>query len=393
MKTNYFLAVAGFLTLLSSSVSFGFTNTCALKDQPLRAQGLSEYAVWAYQQKLIQECAVYQKYIAVRAKAETFSLNLEQITLYQALRYIDRSSLVTAAQQNMPVELIYQKSKIDAAKAIPYRSSLVWNNWVRGVKQLESAMADIKAGVQIDLPYLEKIHIGFFYEDESGEFGDVNKPGTLKTFSTGIVSWPISTAVEAQKNINDVKIINATYDHLGLTPTKAMTGQDVSINRLVDVRDMTLFPGNPKVNETHLKLLTGFLNTMLAQARAGQHMVWKDRLFTPTELAYFIQQYIVQIHAFYDGNGRTSRFWQDTILALFDMPYGASGDLTTNDMLMSNLDNYQLGLSKSYHQLGELDNCLTEEYPRIFSWKRKNIRPADADQSKFSYNCRILKAN
>ena len=386
----------GLMLFAAADVS-AFMDPCQLLNVSKDLAPISAQAVAEYKSKLARECELHKKYDELKNKVNEYSANLEQVSVYQALRYVDRSTYIWAAQTNTPVPVVFQVSKTESDKPVAERSQLVWRNWARGIKQVEPTREALAEGLQVDLPYLEKIHIGFYLVgDESSDLGAVGTPGTIKTFGVGVVSWPIATVEEMKRSKETADQINKNYFEMGLQPTASETGADEITNRVLDVHDMTLFPGNPQVNPVHLKNLTNFLNAMLNQARAGRPMIWKNRLMTPAELAYFIQQYLVQIHAFFDGNGRTSRFWQDVILSSFNLPAGSSGDLMWDDMLSVPGDYYQKALAKSFEQLAQVDHCVNEIYPTVATkgiFKKKKRPISEIDPAQLPYECRIIKAD
>ena len=396
MNKDYLILTTLFTVLLKTSFSFGFGSPCYLKDLKVDNSDLkstlSGSAIAAYKQKLVTECALYTKYFTLRdLAADQFGLKLEQIVAYQALRFVDRYAYQKGQAKNLPIELLFQPDSKDEDKPLSERSNLVWRNWSKGIKQVDGVVKDIYSGEVLDLTYFEKIHIGFFAESEVGDLGNVQKAGTLRQPLVGVISWPMKTEQEVVSTTAITQEINAIYENLGLLPTTATNGQPDETNRILDVKDNQLFPGDPKVNLDHLKNMLNFMNTLLAQARAGQPMIWKDRLFTPAEFAYFIQQYIVQIHAFYDGNGRTSRFWQDAILAAFGLPAGVTGDLESNDMLTKHEVTYQQAMTVSQRQLQVVESCL-EAYrntprPRFSKAKPDILK---IDPALLTYDCRIL---
>ncbi len=398
-KKLYFTILHIGLSIFIAAPALAFLDPCQLMNvNPNSANPtLSTQAITDYKSKLVRECELHNKFYELKSKLNEYSTNLEQISLYQALRYVDRSTYIWATQTNTPIPVVYQVSQAERQKPVSERSQIVWKNWARGIEQIGPTREALAQGLQVDLFFLEKIHVGFYtVGDESSELGEVRTPGTIKTFGTGVVSWPIATIEEARHSKEIADQINKEHVEMGLQPSSSETGADEVINRVLDVRDMTLFPGNPEINAIHLKKLTNFLNLMLDQARADRPMIWKNRLMTPGELAYFIQQYLVQIHAFYDGNGRTSRFWQDVILSIFNLPAGSSGDLMWNDMLSERGSYYQMAMAKSFEQLAQADHCVNDIYPTVATkgiFKKKKRPIAEIDPELLPYECRLIKSN
>jgi hypothetical protein len=116
---------------------------------------------------------------------------------------------------------------------------------------------------------------------------------------------------------------------------------------------------------------------MFTQALNNEHMVWNGRLLTPMEVGYLAQKFYVGVHPFAEGNGRTSRFILELFMTSFDMPHGSSGDLMSNDVLMTFKDYYQLAYDSNGRLINNMIQCIDQ-------YKKNN--PAEID-----YNCRILK--
>jgi len=388
MKTYQFFTAVSFM--LFTGVAQAALNACQLETAPIEAQNISQEAIEAYRSKLRQECVVYKKYLDLRNYEQQFGVSLEKINLYQGLRYVDRYAYEKAKPKDIPVELIFQVKRADADKPISERSSLVWRNWTRGIEQLSQTKQDIEQGKAIDIPYLQKIHIGFFAEDESSENGDVLHPGELKNGIYPSVSWNLD-ADKIEPYTAVAKKIDDNLKALDLRPQ--LVAEEDYVNKLVDVREGMLYPAAPRAVKAHVTNMLKFLNAMMAQARENKPMIYKDHLYTPMQVAYFIQQYIVQIHGFHDGNGRISRFWQDVVLAVFDLPAGASGDLNYNDMTADEAEYYHRSLAKGFNELLDVEKCFTDVYPKLLpqNWKEQGLSVRSIDSSRIPYDCRFLK--
>ncbi len=102
--------------------------------------------------------------------------------------------------------------------------------------------------------------------------------------------------------------------------------------------------------EHQMDWLRIFVEEVLKSYKKGQP------LLAPTELAAIVQKWIVSVHPFVDGNGRTSRGIQDIITRSFGVPFTPAGALQ-NDALET-LENY---LQKTYTEtdkmLSFLESC------------------------------------
>lgn len=389
MKTNQLLALIGVVFLTGTANAF--LNPCDLQNVAIDAGSkLSQSMIDSYREKLKQECVVYQKGVELHSAAQQLGINLEKIYLYQGLRYVDRGAYNGGKKSNLPIEFIFQVNRADANKPLAQRSDLVWRNWAKGILQVDTAKKDITLGKTIDLNYFQQVHLGFFAEDESGEMGRVLRAGELKKGIYPTVEWAITNKRDLDSNTAVAQIVDNTLRSMGLRPQLA--AEEDYINKIMDVRDGKLFPAAPKAVLAHVTNMLRFLNEMLAQGRQNKPMIWNDQLFTPMDLAYFIQRYIVQIHGFHDGNGRISRFWQDVILAVFEMPVGASGDLSNNDMTADMPEYYHRSMVKGFNQLLDVEKCFNEVYPKVLqSGSLQDGGLNEMINSKLPYDCRFLK--
>lgn len=312
----------------------------------------------AYYEKLKNECQYTLEMDKVKDKLALAGRPIENTNYYQGLRYVDRYSYEKARKENVPLDVVFQIKKEDYAVPVDLRSHLVWNNWTAGINTLPSVKATLLSGQPFTLKMLSSIHKSFYTADESGEYGKVFYPGVLKTKDIGEISWPITQKLE--ETTANVNSINQTYVQLELQPEDHF--DSASFPQILLVKNGTLAPSHPAYIYYHMKNFENFVNDMIQKARMGKALTWKGQIFTPMEFALFVQQTVVRIHGFYDGNGRTSRYMQDLILSLFDMPFLPSGDIQSEDMT-STLPAYykQAGLACNY-QIQQLNLCADKNY-------------------------------
>lgn len=378
-------------TLFSASSASAFLNPCDLRAKPVDvgALGISDFGVLSYQQKLDQECALYKKYSSVRSKVAQFGANLEDISLYQVLRYVERDRYENAAATEIPVELIYQTTKAGYKLPQSQQSAEIWRNFAVGIRSLEPARDALMSGTPFTLKAFQAIHRGFYTEScESGDFAHIPNPGEFRPQQkNGNPWWKFDNLQAAQTAKAAVDLINAGYDNMALVPNVDTEDHDREANYPLRVilEKLEIHSGDDRINPIHMKNLMVFLNKMMDQGRQNQHMVWRGRLLTPTELAFFVQQFYVHVHPFYEGNGRTSRFLQELIWTSFDMPHGSSGDLMDIDVLTPHRDYYLKAIQKTSEQMDQVEACV-ENYKQVA--RHKNIK--EIDQSKLNYRCRVL---
>jgi hypothetical protein len=386
--------IIGMTAIVLSSQFASATDICEfakLKIQPT-AQ-LSKSDIKNYQIKIDRECELSKIQKSLEEKVNSFNLGLDQITVYQAMRYVQRSFFTRAESENTPVQLIYQKLKTDYSKPNSEKSTEIWDNFQAGIKQLSNAVDTSSFGVPLNLERLKKIHAGFYtISDEIGDFSHVPNPGQLKPAAYNPNHWwkfkSVEEATDAQKIIDE---LNANYEQLGLL-THYDTKNDPYINFVLSVRPtadggLAIHSGDERVNPELINNLFTFLNSMLDAGLNNKPMIRNNQLMTPGELAYLAQQFYVGVHPFHEGNGRTSRFLQELILTLFELPHGSSGDLMDIDVLTDHKTYYQKAIEANFKLFSEVEQCLSE-YKNL-PINRKNV--VSYDPALVSYRCRFIK--
>lgn len=409
--------LAGALALLAVNTAQAFPDVCTLANTEVSAtNGITAEEVASYKAKIAAECELSEKYQQMQIKARSrFGITLEQISEYQAMRYIRRSDYESAKGRQIPPHLTYQLLEADVNKPVEQRSSLVWDNFVTGIGQVADDRARVQNGSKFELNDLLRAHRGFYrLSNEVGDFGHDPLLGQLRPPNPNDRHWWRVKADDVPRVKAIVDKLNEAYEELGLVPSALDTlytenNYMTEVLRLKPATDgvgMAMYESDSRAVAKHVNLLLSFIDANLAQARQGRAMIWKGRLLTPGELAFLSQQTLVQIHPFSDGNGRTSRFVQELILTSFNMPQGSSGDLMDDDVLTLHGDYYAKAMGASRQLLLSVDQCLEKNYDEASGRApqknegakgEKKKRPVEVlnlatiDQSRIDYNCRLVK--
>ncbi len=416
MKTLCLLGLAAAVaaTLVVNSAN-AFTDVCTLATSEVPGSiRVSSLELSSYKEKMRSECELSEKYQQMMLKARKFGITLEHISEYQALRYVDRAFYEGARASNTPVPVIYQLRKADYQKDIAQRSTIIWDGFLIGARQLEVERARIADGGRLELQDLSRLQRGFYtLSDEAGDFSHTHTPGVMKPASPNDRHWWRLKAEEVDRVRSIVADVNETFAAYGFIKT-GLAGLygDVFQNEIISVRPtedggVGVYGGDSRASQALLQNWLKLLNGALAQARAGQHMVWNNRLVTPAEVAMMSQQLFVDIHPFTEGNGRTSRLIQEMVLTLFGLPHGSSGDLMENDVLTRQSEYYSQAMTKTKALLASVDQCLETVYNvearssgassersskgQSSSRVAEPVNAAALNQSALEYNCRILK--
>lgn len=400
---------------LEASVPF----VCGMIGAPL-PRGGSSSEIQTYQAKLIRECEIAEEFRSQSQLArKKFDIALTDISVYQAIRYIERSRYDQGRESGSPLEVTYQICYADYDRPIAERSSIVWRNWLAGAAQIEPASQKLRRASRFEMDDLLRAHAGFYQlsnefcpriaEEKRTGHNNLPYPGQLKpsnSLERDRYWWKFSNDDEAMKAKLSTDKINSYYRELGILGRS--NGEDGNgYNDVLSVRRLdervenqvgqafAIWSGESRANEQHLAGLLRMLSTLNAQARSGEHMIWETPsgrkvLKTPGELAFLLQQYLVQIHPFSEGNGRLSRFIQEIVLRSFDLPHGPSGDLMDDDVLSSHGEYYKLSLQKMEESLADTDRCLVDVYPAVLG-DGPGVQLRYMDQSKIPYECRILR--
>lgn len=351
---------ASFTVLLITKVVVAAPLVCEWQNIKV-TEPIAKESLKSYYDQLDSECEYAKSMAKVSQKLAAMGRPMERLNYYQGLRYVDRYSFEKARKENIPLNVIFQIKKEDYELPVGQRSHLVWDNWSKGINTLPVVKEQLLNGQPLTLEYFKQIHRSFYTADESGEYGMVQAPGTIKNARDAEISWTVKE--ENHKDIiNSVESINSYYEMLNLLPSSS--GREgywqilkFEIDQLTPSHPAYLKPSHPAYSEAHVKILLSFLDRMIQNIRERKPLVQYRKIFTPRELALFVQQTIVRIHGFHDGNGRTSRYMQDLILAMFDMPAIPSGDLQVNDMTTRLEDYYELATRASNNQVNVLNAC------------------------------------
>lgn len=387
------LALHLFGFLLCTSSAFAGTDVCVLaKIDITKPDRFTSGQINTYKLNLKRECELAEKYQSLKGTAKSkFGIELTDITVYQALRYVERYRLEEAAIKGIPVAKIYQRHEVDYNQSNDQKSSEVWDNFNAGIKQLaivEDEMAQARA---FDLARLLKVHEGFFtLSDETGDYSHIPFPGVLKPpAGLSLPWWPLKES-DVVSFTDYVSKLNAIFRNYGLLASPRIGGptywsEVLSVHETDGV--YSVYSGDSRASETDLNAILKLINAQLNQTNDGEHMVVNGNLVTPGQLAYLAQQFYVDLHSLYEGNGRTSRFIQELILTSSGLPHGSSGDLMAIDVLTLPAEYYQIAIDKNFAELDEVSVCL-DSYKDQLRFRKKNAK--SIDPTALEYRCRIL---
>lgn len=388
------------LLLLTVQKALAVSSACSLLNTNLPPHiSMTAEETASYRQKLQTECWWQQAYSQLRIELQSkYQLTPEQISEYQAMRFIRRYDFENAKASDIPVELIYQIRRDQYQLPNDQKSPVIWDNWSKGILQLNNLRQAIVEGEKFTYAKLEQAHVNFFQlSDEVGDDANPPYPGVMKPPMTNDNYWWELKPEEAPAAKAVTAAINTHYRQLGLLPNFA----EAKLNFVLDVRQAVkrqppeksnvieyvwvIFSGQTRANRTHLDNILNFIQVMVDQALQDRPLIWKGKAMTPAEVALLAQKFYVGVHPFAEGNGRTSRLIQELILTIMDMPHGSSGDLMESDVLTSFPDYYRQAMQGNVQLMQKMKSCL-EAYQLVPPQQLVNT-----DQKSIDYSCRILK--
>ncbi len=388
------------LVLLLAPSVWAVSSPCSLAEQEIPSDlNMTAEDINIYKQRLGVECWWKKTNDILTYELAKHNIRAESITEYQAMRFIRREDFDSSKKHEIPVEVTYQIKRDQYALPIDQRSSIIWDNWVKGISQLSPLREAILRGEHYTYDKLKQSHIKFF--QLSDEVGDASNPPDVGVIKPPAMQdnywWSFSTDQEASDAKKMVDAINGHYKSLELLPHFA----DENLNKVLDVRTAVkrqpkgsstieyvsaIYSGNTRANLTHVQNILHFVRTMLTQALNNKVLIWNGKLMTPAEVAYLAQKFYVGVHPFSEGNGRTSRLLQELILTSMGLPHGSSGDLMESDVLTLFPDYYNQAMKANINLMEKMKTCL-----EIYKTNPPSLL-VTTDQKNIDYSCRILKS-
>lgn len=398
-KTTPPSALISFFFIWILGLSALAAGPCALLETPLpELPGLTRPARDAYLGKLRTECDLSTAYKNLRQTLlSRYDVSLERLTEYQAMRFVRREDFDKSKAAEIPVQLTYQIHNADYELPNAQKSSVIWDNWAIGIRQLDGAHRRLLQGRPFGFNELKTVHVGFFtLSDEAGDAAWIPNQGEIKPPSDrDNYWWAFNTPAEAAQARAVVQNVNARYAALGLLPALG----NEQLNSVLTVRrapkrgaESTLvdaiYSTDSRAVLPHVEKILEFVNRVAGQSRTGRHLVINGQLLTPGESAYLAQKYYVGVHPFSEGNGRTSRFLQELLLTLFELPHGSSGDLMDIDVLSTFDSYYQTAIAANRRLIAAATACF-QSYDDLNLGKQTAL----TDQMRLPYGCRILRSH
>ena len=311
-----------------------------------------------------RDCAIQDRYTSL-------SIDISDVAEYRVLRFIDRSSWEKAKTARAPISQIY--------KPAPATWD-IWDKAIRIIFGTTSFKGVLHDQFQLSIPTIQSMNkilltdgstnITGMGADKSIMPGSIRKNNHKSTAfcSDGKADQRLLIAAVNESSVRFQKkwealmgttlldLVQKQFPDIAVNETPVFDSQ-LSIglavcDRLNDKKEQVNYLPSGSVEE-HLRWFVAFTTANLKRYQE------KNPVLSPIEFAAFAQKWLVSIHPFSDGNGRTTRAMQDAILANFDMPFAPAGDL--QDDVMIDFETYlEVTYQKMEAMLSTLENCAKE---------------------------------
>lgn len=364
MKTKIFSILSAFVALSISTIAQAQHHTaCSLKEtvqarKQILISQYNEISVGILEKDLNAECKLEQTFKKIGSK-----IDLEKNQLLNAIRFVDRYSYDSAKYNHTPVSKIYQTFTEMKSLPLEKQSDEIWRNFTSGYAQLPSETARFAAGEQMHAGDLKRVHAGFYqYSDEIGDHSHIPYPGQLLYEFSGPEKnslWWTMKEPANQSMIEELMAMNHGARLWGfIDNTVPVNDIPIFLVRFDDAGGVyrTFVNQQPALVSNWLKFLNSYERYMASgftTEKPGNYP-----LMSPLRFALYVQKLFVSIHPFAEGNGRTSRFYQDMVLRAYGFPSGPSGDLSYDDTLSNWEKYYKLGLEKFEALAQQLQTCV-----------------------------------
>lgn len=342
----------GFILLATTLFSAGQANACD-----------------PYMESFPRDCAIQDRFLAVKGKLAAKKMDVDEISDYRVIRFIDRYSWEVAKKAGTPPMSVYNPSPV------------TWDIWDSGIRWIfnepnfrgilyRTMKIDDKLVAEINKVLLTNGNLsskdpntdpsklpGVYRHDQDRTVGFCIPPNypTEQLIATSLRSVQRFQQAWEQK-AGSFREAVARYG--GMNAQQATMTTPMSVNATSTSTACPLgyaiYAPSEQVPQ-QMSWIESFIRANLDLYKE------KKSAISPIALAAFTQKWLVTLHPFGDGNGRTSRAVQDIILANFGLPFAPAGDL--QDDAMADFDEY---LKNTYEKmefmLRVLEYCETQAH-------------------------------
>ncbi|AZZ37647.1 hypothetical protein CIK05_12860 [Bdellovibrio sp. qaytius] len=312
-----------------------------------------------------RDCAIQDRYVALKNAFAAKQINIDEIAEYRVIRFVDRYNWERAKTSKVKPDFIYEPAPATWA---------VWDSGIREVMKVGGTKGRLDNGFDLDENSISFVNKNLLMNEE--QHLNVKDKITDQSLVPGEYRRVTSTGVGFSSNGKDyTSMISASEESMNRFQARWESMMGASFEELLRQSNVSNYSGanlrsgmteTPAKNfvlyapstavPTALAWIKNFVRLNLDRYKAGRPTL------APMELAAVTQKWLVSIHPFSDGNGRTSRAVQDLILVNFEMPFVPGGDLQ-EDATAIYEDYIERTYSKTESQLAALELCLTVNAP------------------------------
>lgn len=299
--------------------------------------------------KYPEECQMSDQYQALHKEMyDTYGVNVEFLTGYRSRRLIDKK--------------VWEEEQ-DRIRCRPEKAYLpdpdVWVNWEKGASFLSNKLLDERLKnetISIDRDFIKDVNIQSVNIDIMGLMATKVKgaaPGRIRQNFHEIPGFTYSCMSGAVTS-EHIENVSNDYDLLDDNGNPLVSAIGHTCPDSDYQQGVLKYTATANV-DSELKKLLSYIKVNLDLYRRGENRA--D--YGPLKFIADVQRWFVAIHPFGDGNGRTSRFLQDYLLAKFGLPYAPSGNLQ-NDVLMRKESYQDLFANEMKQTMDEIKGCKKE---------------------------------
>lgn len=313
-----------------------------------------------------RDCAIQDRYNQIKNRLVNRKTNIDEIAEYRVTRFIDRATWEWAKKYEVSPQRLYEPAPATWE---------VWDSGIRSIFISTNLKGSLSKDIRLSEDFLSHLNWVLLKNDlynvkdaisdkskKPGEFRFERDLGVgfcwntasdnvmlIKSSESSMIDFQNQWQIKAQKKFSSF-MTGSVFNSESIEPNM-LSGIRVTDKKCGDGVNYVRIEYSPS-NEVKQRVswVLSFVNENLKMHEQGQAVL------SPIELASVVQKWLVSIHPFSDGNGRTSRAVQDLILAHFGLPFAPSGDLQ-NDALSQISDYTSLTYSKIEDMLNSLETC------------------------------------
>ena len=312
-----------------------------------------------------RDCSIQDRLVKARSNFAKYQINIDEVSEYRVIRFVDRKSWESAKRSNTPIANIYKPAPA---------TWIVWDEGIRFIFGTTSLKNQILAN---DITNERSLSTWNYHLLSNGTLvtKDPNTdrtvyPGQFRPVDAGGVGYCVNDNNDHQARLTSAAQSVDRFQK----KWEAQAGKTIA-----EIVDKKFGPGQEAatfatemtvMNSCGGKYRNGQWISYLPSPKVMSRVSWlntfveynlrsyeaKRPLISPIEFAAFTQKWFITIHPFSDGNGRTSRAYEDLLMANFDLPYVPGGDL--QDDVESDFESYLANTyEKIENMLGTLESC------------------------------------